>query len=246
MHALGMARDRIFLGYDVIDNACFRDSADVARRAAAARREEHNLPQHYFLASSRFVPQKNLHRLVGAYAMYRKQAGPEAWHLVLCGDGPLRGELEALVARRGLGDAVQFAGFVQYPQLPAYYGLASCFVHVSTVEQWGLVVNEAAASGLPVLVSNRCGCVPELVQDGRNGWVLDPLDAAGIAAAMQRISDAPEQAAQMGGASQDIVSAFGPRRFADGLASAVKRAAQPPAVIPGPLKQLLLQLMTWR
>jgi glycosyltransferase involved in cell wall biosynthesis len=209
-------------------------------------REQYGLPPRYFLSSNRFVPKKNLSRLLAAYSHYREQAGSRAWDLVLCGDGPLRDELEALAGRLGLGESVHFPGFVQYEDLPVYYGLASAFVHVSTVEQWGLVVNEASAAGLPVLVSNRCGCAPELVVEGRNGWVLDPMDALGIASVMVRVSDDPQQAAQMGRESQKIVSAFSPLRFADGLASAVVRAREEQSTGPSILDRLIVRLMALR
>ena len=60
------------------------------------------------------------------------------------------------------------------------YGLASAFVHPSTTEQWGLVVNEAAAAGLPLIVSERCGCAPELVRQGVTGFLFDPYDIDAI------------------------------------------------------------------
>ena len=72
---------------------------------------------------------------------------------MILGDGPLHGELLRQRAQLQLESDVIFPGFVQYDQLPLYYGLAGAFVHASTVEQWGLVVNEALASALPVLVS---------------------------------------------------------------------------------------------
>ena len=74
----------------------------------------------------------------------------------------------------GLDNDVIFPGFIQYDELPAYYGLAKAFIHASTVEQWGLVVNEALAAGLPVLVSERCGCAPDLVREGRERLHLRP------------------------------------------------------------------------
>src|SRR5207244_4064698 len=101
---------------------------------------------------------KNLPRLLEAFAGYRRLAGDAAWELVLLGDGPLRPELVALLKDLELDGHVLLPGFKQYDELPAYYGLAGAFIHASTTEQWGLVVNEAMASGLPVLVSDRCGC----------------------------------------------------------------------------------------
>ncbi len=83
---------------------------------------------------------------------------PEMWDLVLLGDGPLKPTLLKLISSLGLESCVHLPGFKQYDELPVYLGLAETFIHASTTEQWGLVVNEAMASGLPVLVSNRCGC----------------------------------------------------------------------------------------
>ena len=74
---------------------------------------------------------------------------------------------------------VVWPGFVQYDMLPVYYGLASAFVHPAKSEPWGLVVNEAAASGLPLLVSRTVGAQYELVEDGRNGYLLDAVRQRG-------------------------------------------------------------------
>ncbi len=246
MAELGMERDRIFPGYDVVDNDYFRAGADHAREQDAERRDRYNLPQRYFLVSSRFVPKKNLARLLTAYARYREAAGSSAWDLVLCGDGPLRGELESMTDRLGLRPWVHFPGFVQYDELPVYYGLASAFVLVSTTEQWGLVVNEAASAGLPLLVSKQCGCVPELVVEGRNGRAPDSLDEAGIADAMKFLSDDSDRAARMGQASQDVVSAFSPRRFADSLVLAATCALERPVPKPSAIDRLFVRLVGMR
>ncbi len=243
---LGMSRDRIFLGYDAIDNDYFRTRADAVREQERSLRKRYELPSRFFLGSSRFIPKKNLARLLTAYASYRRNVGEGAWDLVLCGDGPLRGELETMVDQLDVRASVHFPGFVQYDDLPVYYGLASAFVHVSTVEQWGLVVNEAASAGLPLLVSNRCGCVPELVIEGRNGWILDPLDEDGMATAMKALSDDPGTAIRMGQESQEVVAAFSPQRFADGMASAVSCAQEMPAAARTGVNRLLVNLMALR
>ena len=143
--------------------------------AGTALRQRLGLPERYFLASARFIEKKNLSGLLHAYAAYRRATPDDPWSLVVLGDGELRPELERLRGELGLDDVVSFPGYRSYQELPAYYGLASCFVHASTTEQWGLVVNEAMAAGLPVLVSNRCGCAANLVQEdgvqeGGNGF----------------------------------------------------------------------------
>ncbi len=106
--------------------------------------------------------------------------------------------------------------------------MAGAFVHASTTEQWGLVVNEAMAAGLPVLVSERCGCAPDLVRDGVNGFTFDPYDPGQLADLMLKVSSDQCDRLAMGRASQEIIKDWGPERFADGLMQAVAVARSRP------------------
>jgi glycosyltransferase involved in cell wall biosynthesis len=309
---LGMPAERVFFGYDAVDNGYFADKVAEVRSQKSEVRRKHGLPENYFLASARFIEKKNLPRLLKAYARYRelaektesgKQPGEVAsqrlhgpgkvenqnefqpgsapapgatfdasskdsgfapfqlsefqlsafnpWPLVLLGDGALRSDLCRLISDLSLQDSVLLPGFKQYPDLPAYYGLANAFIHASTTEQWGLVVNEAMASGLPVLVSNRCGCAADLVQEGGNGFTFDPDNVEQLAQLMLKISALPSpprsgrgqgevsssnsdpasnishqssSLAQMGDASRQIIANWGPERFAQGLQAAAEKA----------------------
>jgi glycosyltransferase involved in cell wall biosynthesis len=118
------------------------------------------------------------------------------------------------------------AGFRQIEEIPVYYGLAKAFIHPALQDQWGVVVNEAMASGLPVIVSKNCGCAPELVEQGGNGFVFDPLDVAQLADYMLRISSDPVSLEQMGRASLEKISHWGLDRFAEGLYSAAEIALE--------------------
>jgi glycosyltransferase involved in cell wall biosynthesis len=229
LHALGLAEDAVFTGYDAVDNAYFAKRATQVRKMAEAQRLRLGLPERFFLASGRFVAKKNLFRLLEAYALYRRRAGIDPWRLVLLGDGELRPAVLSRIAELELAADVRLPGFKQYDELPAYYGLAGAFVHASTTEQWGLVVNEAMASGLPVIVSNRCGCAPDLVEDGVNGFTFDPYDIDALARLMQRVAAVTEsQRRTLGDASRHIIAHWGPERFADGLIRAVDAAMSRP------------------
>lgn len=244
---LGMPVDRIFTGYGVVDNAHFAAGAASARRAAPEVRARLGLPAHYFLTCNRFVEKKNLFRLLESYAEYLREARSETWDLVLLGDGPLRGELESKADALGLRQRVHFPGFQQYDALPAYYGLADAFVHVSTSEQWGLVVNEAMAAGLPVLVSDCCGCVPDLVVDGQNGFSLDPLDSTGISRCLSRISGDPEERRRMGEVSREIIQPWSVHRFAFSLYKAAEIArSRPPLPFTREWHRLLVRALLWK
>ena len=291
MVKMGMPAERIFLGYDAVDNGYFKEKAEKLKteilksEGGSQKTDDSTLPsaiRHlpsspFFLASARFVEKKNLPRLLQAFALYRKKAetlpgeaakqtlhGPRKagdtstrsspqggegvvpWDLVLLGDGPLRETLNAQLSTLNLQAHVQMPGFKQYPDLPAYYAHAGAFIHASTTEQWGLVVNEAMAGGLPVLVSNRCGCAQDLVQEGVNGFTFDPYNVEQLADLMLRVAgmergggatETPKhRLAKMGAASQRIISAWGPERFALGLKSAVEMAME-----VGPKRATLLQ-----
>lgn len=229
LEELGLPRDRISTAWDVIDNDYFAQGAGLARADASSNRARLGLPTRYFLCVARFVGKKNLARLIEAYAQYAAEAGPDRWSLVLSGSGPLEPELRAQIAATDLTSAICLPGFLQYPDLPACYGLAGTFVLPSTTDQWGLVVNEAMAAGLPVIVSDRCGCTPDLVESGGNGFTFDPENVAALAKFLTHMAALPEaQRAAMGKRSQEIIGSFALKTFADGLWQAVACAQRAP------------------
>jgi 1,2-diacylglycerol 3-alpha-glucosyltransferase len=215
LKVLGAPDQQIFEGYDVVDNQQFTQAAAIARQSPTLR-QELGLPDRYFMAACRFVPKKNLPMLLESYRRYRERSAT-GWSLVLCGAGPLEPELR--LAAKDIPD-VYFAGFHKGKDLGFYYGLASCFIHASIQEQWGLVVNEAMASRLPVLVSKVCGCVPNLVQHGVNGFIFDPQNPLELADWMESIASS-DQLEAMGTASQQIIQQYAPKRFGDNLALAM-------------------------
>src|SRR6266705_5594587 len=235
---LGVPRDRIFTGYDVVDNAYFaRRTLEIRNshlrrgyggQAAFEIRKEYGLPENYFLASARFIEKKNLPSLIRAYAEYReKWKGHTPWDLVLLGDGPLRETLNTQLSTFNLHSHVHLPGFKQYDELPVYYAFANAFVHASTTEQWGLVVNEAIASGLPIIVSDRCGCVPELVRG--NGFTFDTMNEHELAAQMSKMALLPaEERKTFADASYKIAANFVPERFGKGLEQATQLALSQP------------------
>lgn len=228
---LGLAAEATFVGYDVVDNAYFARRAEAVRTAGVMPELQKGRRMHarwrgkYFLASARFVPAKNLERLLRAFAAYREACATteEAWQLVVLGDGGLRGELERRCLELGIDDAVHLPGFRQYDELPGFYGMAGAFVHPSVIEPWGLVVNEAMASGLPVLVSNRCGCAGTLVEEGTNGFTFDPSDSAALTDGLSRLARHRDLIG-LGRASQARIADWGPERFASGLENAARYA----------------------
>ncbi|MCZ8370918.1 MAG: glycosyltransferase family 4 protein [Porphyrobacter sp.] len=244
--SLGMPEENVFVGYDTVDNRHFFAGAARARAEGEIERRRLGLPARYLLASARFIPKKNLPRLIQAYA---KSIGStcDAPDLVLLGDGPERRSVEAAILENDVTDRVHLMGFRPYDLLPSFYGLAEGFVHVSTAEQWGLVINEAAAAGLPLVVSAPCGASPELVHEGKNGWVVDPLNVEDMALALSLlIALSPSERARMGEFSRQIVAEWGPERFSEGLSAACKLAYLLPQRRLKPWDELLIRFLSKR
>jgi glycosyltransferase involved in cell wall biosynthesis len=98
------------------------------------------------------------------------------------------------------------------------------------------------AAGLPVLVSNHCGCAPDLVEEGRNGFTFDPYDVEEMAGLMLRISNMPHgEREAMGQRSWEIISRWTPETFAAGLAKAVQAAL----AAPRPKATVLDKALLW-
>jgi glycosyltransferase involved in cell wall biosynthesis len=255
--ALGLPRNRVFTGYDVVDNEYFRRTAEELRSQASAVRTKYGLPENYFLASARFVPKKNLPTLIRAYASFRQLADNtqheqpirenDPWDLVLLGDGPMRAVLSRLISDLRLHDHVHLPGFVQYRDLPAYYALADVFVHASTTEQWGLVINEAMATSLPVIVSNRCGCVPDLVTEGKNGFTFDPRSVESLTKLMLDMWHCPKgRLDEMRQESRRIIADFTPADFAAGAQRAIDVAKAAPTPGASLFSSLLVKALIRR
>lgn len=144
-----------------------------------------NVNEPRFLYVGRLSPEKGLDTQLRAIALVLQKI--PAAKLVLVGSGPSKAALEALSGQLGLTNSVEFAGSKDVDALREEYLKASCFVLPSTSEPWGLVVNEALAYGCPVVVSHRCGCVPELVINGVTGYVFTASDANDLAKKMIQV-----------------------------------------------------------
>jgi glycosyltransferase involved in cell wall biosynthesis len=229
---LGFPAGRIAIGYDVVDNDYFRTACRSlrSRQAPPARA--------YLLASNRFLPRKNLASLLRAFAAYRQAiygTNRQAWDLCLLGDGPERSALLRLAADLGIWvhpgcpwdpqrprhstPGLLLPGFRQIDELPRFYAHAAAFIHPAASEPWGLVINEAMASGLPILSSRNVGAAEELLEPDLNGFCFDPRSVDAIAEALIALASLPpERLRAMGAASAALIEERCPTSaFAEGL-----------------------------
>jgi glycosyltransferase involved in cell wall biosynthesis len=216
-----MAAQRTFLGYDCIDNEYFASRSRSARGSSCLPARTENIRGPFFLSSSRFIPRKNIRGLLGAYEIYKARVGLSAWQLVILGEGEEKQCIRQMIADRSL-DGVHLPGFRSIEELPWFYGNASCFIHPAMQDQWGLVVNEAMASGLVILVSRGTGCACDLVAEGRNGWTFDPTSIRDLADKMEQVHALSDsERSVMGVCSQALVSTVSLDNFAEQLWNAV-------------------------
>lgn len=222
---LGFPEKRIAHFYDVVGNAHIRDG--VASLRSRTSSQLHGLPENYFLFVGRLSPEKNVTGLLRSWLAYRAAGG--TWSLLLAGDGPDAEALRQLASSSDYSADVHFLGHRSARELLPVYAFAKAFVLPSTREPWGLVVNEAMAASLPVIVSNRCGCAEDLVQQGRNGFVFDPADDAELTEHLLLVSTLTDQAREsFGKRSLERITLFSPQNFGREIA-AILDAANGPA-----------------
>ncbi|MFN4281740.1 MAG: glycosyltransferase family 4 protein [Alphaproteobacteria bacterium] len=211
LRLLGMGEARISLGYDTVSLA-------RVRRLAGAPPAPDGAPfaARQFLVIARFVEKKNLLLALAAYDAYR-QASAAPRSLVLIGSGPLEGELRAEVARRNLA-GVRFTGFLQEKGVAEFLAQGLALILPSTEEQWGLVINEALAMGLPALVSENVGARDDLVRVGVNGYVFEPDNAAGLARLMARLASDEDEWRRLSAGANELAPRGDVARFADAVA----------------------------
>ncbi|MFZ0814289.1 MAG: glycosyltransferase family 4 protein [Candidatus Sulfotelmatobacter sp.] len=215
---LGMAKEKIFTAPDAVDVALFSRVADAARQSGIQERRG-RLPSRYFLYVGRLVAEKGVFDLVEAYERLDPQVRSQI-ALVFAGDGA---EHEALVKRASkiVPGTIRSLGFVHREQLPELYALADGFVFPTHSDPWGLVVNEAMACALPIIVTNVAGCTLDLVQDGWNGFVVPPRDPSRLAAAMAQLAGDSGLRAKMTANSRERIKAYSPAAWAEGMVKAV-------------------------
>lgn len=268
--SFGFSPEKIFTGYDAVDNNYFSTRAEEIRSRASETREQFGLPENYFLSLGRFVVKKNLDTLIRAYRMFLNANPGSRTHLVMVGSGEENAALHRLCRELRLpvyekmnsghshakekicqvenSPAVHFYGFRQIEDNPVFYALADAFVLPSLWEEWGLVVNEAMACGLPVVVSETAGCAENLLLPGRlaapphwsedrraclaqlagrirqNGFVFNPRSAQSLANALTLLESAPDLRRRMGQASRVIIEKFSCDNFARNALAAVRAA----------------------
>jgi glycosyltransferase involved in cell wall biosynthesis len=222
LDALGLQREKIWIAPNAVDNAWFQSQSHGLQQTESAFREKFDLPPRYVLFVGRLVAEKGIFDLLDAYAKLEDDVRSKVG-LVFAGDGLCRMELEQQAKRVSPG-RICFPGFAHREELAGLYAFAETLVLPTHSDPWGLVVNEAMACGLPIIVTSIAGCAADLVQDGRNGYIVPPRNPAKLGAALDCILRNPTLRDQMSLQSAERIQEYSPEACAHGLAAAALSA----------------------
>jgi glycosyltransferase involved in cell wall biosynthesis len=219
MLSRGAEPDRIHVFANTIDVDAFAQQADRLRvrrfelREALLGATDDDVVVLYV---GRLAPEKRLDVLV------RACVADERILLVLTGGGPARPGLEQLAADQGV--RLRLQGDLPWHEVLESYVAADVFALLSERETWGVVVNEAAAAGLPLVVSDRVGAAHDLVREGQNGFVVPAGDVPAAADAIRRLAEDPSLRSRFGERSREIARAWGYEPSVEGFLAAVRTA----------------------
>ena len=214
---LGFSPHAIYQPWDVVDNDLFSRLSDSFRSET-----KDNQP---FLCVGRLIPEKNHALLLEAFSLYQQQGGLRSLQLV--GSGPLESELMNQCQNLPDPTKVSLIPFEQLEDLAQRYASAWALILPSSKDTWGLVVNEALAASLPVIVSSACGCVDDLIQDGITGWSFSANSSQELLKCLWNVEhQSMEQRHKLVLNARKRLEAYQPASFAVGLASACDHATK--------------------
>jgi len=210
---------RFFLLPWAIDNERFITSSAFEPGERETLRESHGILENdmAIVFSAKLVPRKDPMTLLRAVdAMQHRDRAV----VVFLGNGALMDELRAFANERGL--RVHFAGFINQTDLPKHYAMCDVFVLPSTYEPRGAVINEAMACGLPVIVTDRCGSIGDIVLEDENAFIYPAGDARALARHLDRLAANPDLRAQMGDRSREIIATWDYEAGVEGVVEALR------------------------
>lgn len=229
--SLGVSGDRLFDAPNACDHTALVEAVEAAdvEGLVGSLREQFDCRERIALVPGRLVPMKGISKLIQAWESVPEEVRAH-WTLLFVGSGPqatLVREAEASCE----GGEIVWVPAVPAGDVAAYYAASELVVFASLGDPWGLVVNEALASGCPVACSTLAGCADDLVRPGENGWLFNPREPRQFRQVLQQALECPDRARMRDGA-RATAERFRPERMADGLRRAVAHAVAPAEAMP--------------
>lgn len=219
---LGISNNDIFNVPYTVDNERFISAAALTPEKRADARIKYGLPADgvVVLYASKFTRRKHPDDVIRAMA----DLGEKGFFatLFMVGTGEMEHELHKLSTSLKL-DNVVFGGFINQSELPKVFGISDIFVLPAENEPWGLIVNEAMCAGIPVVISEEVGCVPDLVKDGVNGYLIKAGDVESLTTAIVKLLADDFKRQSMGEASLEIIGDWSYEQCREGIISALRQ-----------------------
>lgn len=217
MLKLGAKPGQILMRKNAVDSNKVRQAYD--RTNINELKKEYGIKtDKNFIYVGRLLELKNLVRLLEAF----QQLNTTEWGLILVGDGEDKDRILNFVKKHQLQN-VHFIPAQPWQEVPRFMTLANVLVLPSYSEAWGLVVNEAMTCGKAVIVSTRCGCYPDLVQEGINGFTFDPFEVDQLKNSMDYFLKKPDKLNQFGVESEKIIAEYRPEVVAKDMLSGFRK-----------------------
>lgn len=214
------ARDRLLeLGAD--PERCVVAPYAIDAQVWPRRRFGEGPPRLLFVGQ--LIPRKGLLPLLDALAEVHTD---HEFVLTIVGSGPQRAEIEQRISELGLADSVHWAGFVDQPDLPELYAEHDLFVFPTLEDTFGVVLIEAMAAGLPPVASRLAGATPDHVEEGVNGWTMDPRSKQSMVAALRTALDERPRWPEMGGRARTTVRTSSPAASATRIIDIANRSPE--------------------
>lgn len=217
--SLAASPEKVFIAYNTVDTDFFMQRCSQLKSKKDELKNKMGIKNKItVLYIGQLIERKNVKYLLKAYSKLKDGLDVA---LLIVGDGDQKNELKDLCIKDNIND-VFFVAFKQKEELPQYYAMSDLFVLPSVQEVWGLVLNEAMASGLPVITTNKVGASVDLIKNGENGYVVEPSNTEQLYEAMKKILSDPKIRESMGKRSQEIIEEhFTPEHSAKGFILAV-------------------------
>lgn len=214
--SLGADVRRVWMAPDAVDNDYFARESQRHKQNTEAIKKAKKYPQKLLLYVGRMIDQKGVLDLVQAFCNLSKRHVELG--LVLVGSGPQAARYQRFCKQNKI-ENVFFAGFVHREELSLYYAVSDMFILPSRSEPWGLALNEAMASKLPVIASDVAGAAEDLIVNGENGYTYRNGNITELSEVIEKVLNSNRQV--MGMKSYEIIQNFSPQKCAQGFIRAI-------------------------
>ncbi|MBL0342214.1 MAG: glycosyltransferase family 4 protein [Bacteroidetes bacterium] len=194
----GAPEKTVFIARNTVDTSFFAAETENLRKLSP-----HNNSITHFTYLGYLVPRKNVLLLLQSVKLVAEKRSD--FKLDILGDGISLNELKSYVSTNQLDNIVEFHGFRQKKELPAFFARSSGLLFQTDFDIWGLVLNEAMAAGVPCLASPNAGATYDLIDEGKTGFVVDFTDTKMVAEKIIWLIEHPKEAAQIGKNAADYI-----------------------------------------